>query len=549
MENAEKQQQTLEERLAPWLDQGEYVIILVLVLMAWTAGFVDLISRTSAEGAAIFGLYSLPYFALIMAYSAGFVVWGWLIATPRGLARLKSAIAFIQRRGWLFGLSLLGFAILVWSMVQFRSAWVQLPLLQVVLLLLTALYVITILVAQPIPGEKMQLWRKVVLGVLVGLVAVEVLLQVGAAAGVSPVQNLSGITVPYGRVYQNQQGYGNGITNQFGWYYPDFRLEPGSRRIILNGDDFIQALQVLPAQHMGVTLEALIAEDQADERPTEVLATGLPGYGPGLYLDVRLYPYLWSTAEPDEIVVFFHLANDFQAASEPTNAIPFYTLSDDGAIVLDDPSMTLRHDLEHVVILGYDPVNPFRTVSSNSLTFNAVDQLVRSTFGIASEVPQVAANLDERSDDALFGAASFMFDPSAGERADTAFAIAAGLLSAYEDRLRDEGVALRLVTIPFFPEPFFATYTGADWGLAVEQYDLLLPERRLAAFAAENDIPFLGMGAYMQNTDTTVETIQTLYFNAGTGYFTPEGHEFYARALHTCFYTPSADAVCEGTAE
>ena len=35
-------QKSLEEHLQPWIDQGEYIIGLTLILMAWAAGWIDL---------------------------------------------------------------------------------------------------------------------------------------------------------------------------------------------------------------------------------------------------------------------------------------------------------------------------------------------------------------------------------------------------------------------------------------------------------------------------------------------------------------------------
>ena len=44
------------------------------------------------------------------------------------------------------------------------------------------------------------------------------------------VDNVSGITVPYGRIYQQSEGFGDGMTNGYGYYYPGLRRGEGRRR-------------------------------------------------------------------------------------------------------------------------------------------------------------------------------------------------------------------------------------------------------------------------------------------------------------------------------
>jgi hypothetical protein len=108
----------------------------------------------------------------------------------------------------------------------------------------------------------------------------------------------------------------------------------------------------------------------------------------------------------------------------------------------------------------------------------------------------------------------------------------------------DKGIAFHLVTIPVFTEAF---YVQAEWNTQFGTADLLLPERKLREFAAENDIPFLGLGGYLAASDTSPEQVQALYFNNGRGHFTPAGHQWAAAAVYACFFAQTAtpDAGCD----
>lgn len=72
--------------------------------------------------------------------------------------------------------------------------------------------------------------------------------------------------------------------------------------------------------------------------------------------------------------------------------------------------------------------------------------------------------------------------------------------------------------------------------------DLFLPERELRAHAAEIEIPFLAMGEYMRASGLSTADIQALFMDEGRGYFTAEGHAFFAQAAYECFYEKSLDS-------
>lgn len=525
--------QSLEDRLRPWIDQGEYVIPLVIALMVWSAGWVDLLAYTSPANPIIFGRYAPGFFAVLVAYTLGFGVWFWLIGTLKGLQFLRQGIAFVQRRPWLYVLAWLGFGVIIWSMFSV-SYWTALPLLEVAVLVLMLLFTALVLLAKPTPDAPFQPWRKAALGLLAALLLFEATLQGLARFNLAPLENTSGIAAPYGRVYQTSEGAANATTNRYGWYYPDFRLQPGERRIILSGDTFVQALQVPLEAHMGQALERRLS---GDAQATEVLAQGQLGYGASMFLNPIMAPYIWEPLEPDEIVVFFHLANDFQLADKAADPRPRFVVGDDGKPVVLDEDFAYWHILAHEVIKGHDPVNPIRTALSHVLSLQWMMNLAedRLGFGRPSFVP-----FSFRSSEAEpFGPASYLFEPAPGAEAVQAYGLTAAQVRDFAREMSAQGVAVRLVTIPFFPQAALTAGGATGWSPTFAEYDSLAPERALESAAREAGVPFLGMGRYMQASGADADTIRSLFLNDGQGHLSEAGHAYFAEAIFNCFYSSS----------
>ena len=524
---------SLEERLAPKLDQGEYLLVLVLALMLWIAGFVDLFTHTS-KTQAVLGLYSWPFFIFLILYSLGFVFWGALIFPPNSITWFKRGINFIQTHtlvglAWFAGAAAVLFSMFMWD------RWLSYPLLEASMAILIMMMSAVILITRPFPEEPVHLWRKVVGVLIAGLILVEVSLQLLSFVRILPFPNYNGIFLNNGRVYQSEEGYTNTTVNQFGWYYPDFRQEPGSQTIVFTGDSLVQGLQTGKDQLFGVLLDQKLNQSQ-ETSETEVISMGLPGYGPGLYLNLPLYDFMIDPLEPSEVVVFFHLANDFQTVTSPGQEIPYLVVMDDGKIDVPQEDQILRHDIQHLIIRGYDPPNPVRTVTSHMFLYAPVERLIERISGNLSHVRSITLNFDNPRPDQPLGDASFMFSTQADPRAEAAWEVALGLLTEFQEHTAERGVTMRLVTIPHFPAEFFAADAPLGWDRQLGEYDLFLPEERLGAFAEERGLSFLGLGEYMQASGLSKEEVQELYLRDGTGHFSPEGHAFVSQALLDCFY-------------
>jgi hypothetical protein len=548
-----------------------FVLILVVVaLMVWAFGLVDLLSHTSKE-AAFFGQYSLPYLALMGVYSLGFVALGALLLRPALLQRLLDALQAIQARWWAALLTLgAGVLLLANAGLLYRFPGVQFSL--AVLLVLFLL----LLIFYDWRAVATQRWRWLAVGALGLAIAFEASLQGLAATGRMPATftYADGAFLPYGRVYQAQQGFASDRMNRYGWYYPEFRLAPGEQRIALVGDDYVQALQVAPTQTLGAALDGLIAAPT-----TEVIALGMPAFGPGQYLETVRHAL--ENYTPSEIVVFVNLGSDFQNEYRPDHQYMAYEHTPEGELALSQWSVTLRHDLAHLLLRSHEYLHILPTLEANYLTPAFLRGLwpQTATAAAAGSTPPPAqdaawreitppearaAVLPHDAERVTWQSAgnydrnywhirvlphtvrSFYLNPQAPE-AQAAVALTAELLAQMRDEAAAAGATLRVVSFPVFEAGFYAADTDARWAPDADGFAPLAAERLLADALAAADIPHLQLGEYLRSLGSSrsqdssrslddAEQIRSLYFADGTGYFTPAGHQFVADAVYRCFY-------------
>lgn len=532
MEHSTVEPSSIEERLQPWIDQGEYIILLTIIIMTWAGGWVDILAFESFDGV-IFGRYSVPIFAFLLVYSLGFVFWLWLIISLPALERMKQVISFFQRKPIFFLLLVIGMIAVIWSMLVI-DWWSTFSLLQINALVIMCIFCLLVLLAKPTPDEPFHLWRKVSVAILVILLLIEAVLQGMAYLKILPFDTLSGLNIPYGRVYQSEQGFANDQTNSNGWYYPDFRLEEGSYRIAINGDTYVAALQIPQEAHFAQSLEMMFNEGNTSSTPTEVMAQGQLGYGAEMYLSNLIYPSIWEPLELDEIVIVFNLANDFsldRGAIEPVvylsrGVVPYVDIEDFEAWHID----------AHITVEGHDAPNPVRTIYSNSLLMNAITLVLGGDLSRVQPLDTATSNVD-----APFGDASLLFNTQDNAGAEQIIDYVALELEVFNQYMADHDIEVRLVTLPYFPAEFYETYEGTNWDTLIGEYDLLLPDARLQAVAEANGIPFLSIGQLMQAENIAVEEIQSLFFNDGVGYLTESGHDYLAEAIFTHFYGATAN--------
>lgn len=531
---------TLEERI----EKPGYLLFLVLVLLLLIVGLVDLIDYVGEEPV-IFGLYSIRYFLLLVAYTIFTLFWASLLFRPNDDRLFRRVLDALQKRPWLaivaLALILAANVVLIRASVTIEGAVVTLPAFQIVVLVLSLLAAGLILFYKWDAGDRPQRWRKVILAIVGVVVAIELVMQLLAFLGVLRTDLTTTRSIdyysPYNRVYQTEEGFANGITNNYGRYAPEFELLPDSYRIAVVGDSFVEGLQVAKEEQFGHLMEQRLVANGTGEA-SEVLQVGYPDLGPGIYLSTWMTEVMNQELSPNEAIVFFDLGNDFQTVDEAGLGYPYYYFDEDGSLVLElKYEYRDFHEAEHYVYRGYKGFQPVLILKTNFLTARLLGNAFDNLLG-RDEVPMPA--YDGRTNFQIPRPIEAVFNEESG--AD-ALEIAAAQVGMARDLFAKDGVAVKWVTNPAFTPAFFEQDT---WNAMLGQSDLLLPERRLQEAAEQAGVPFLGLGAYMAAQGLAPSDVQALYFKDGLGHLTPAGHAFVAEAIYECFYaqTVPVEAGC-----
>lgn len=543
------------------------LLLVVIAFVFWGVGFLDLLGHTSAEPD-VFGLYSLPFFLLIILYGCTIAVWIVLFFNSNLLSRVVDGVRYIQNKTWLVVAVFAGLTIALWLIFEW-DRWARLPALQFAAFGLLVLAILVLLFTDWDEKNGQQFWRRVIAYPLIVLLAMEAALQIMAWFGVLPVgQTIGGNFYPYERIYYNGENPRNGFANRYGWNYPDFTLDDAGKRILIVGGSYVQSLQVQPEQQASVYLSELMNHGQSDRAmQTEVIPIGMPGFGlsPFLYEDTmtelpELLPF-------DEMVIFFHLGDDFQSPSESNTSLR-YTVSDTNTVAVDPEDARLRHDLTHYYLRGFMSFQLVGTIRSNYLTPRVIKSLlvgpggqtgpVESTADGEFNFPRVVGSVEDyyaitepghagiKTTDleVISNGNNFMF--MRGGSADTrdAVVVADGILATAQEIARARGITLRVVTIPMFPEAFYSSFEGDNWEPQIGEYDLFLPEQELMAVAQNHGIPILPMGQYMLEDGLSSGEIKVLYLTNDQASLTAEGQKYFAEAIYSCFYSADANNVC-----
>jgi hypothetical protein len=540
----------------------ERLLVVVIGFIFWSVGFIDLLGHTSATPV-ILGLYSIPLFGLIVLYGLSGITWVVLFVSPKILSKVVAGIEKIQSKTWLVLTILAILAVSLWVILEW-DRWASFPGLQVTAFFLVLLAAAVLIFTGWSRNVKNQGWRKLLAYPLFALLAVEIVIQAAAWAGVLPgTHTIGGNFVPYERVYYNAEGLRNGMANRYGWYYPDAAFNDDARKILIFGTSQAQALQVDPEQQVGAILSDMINQGKPnDDVETEVITIGLPGFGPGPYLYEAFMQEFIGEIKPDEIIVLFHLADDFQSET-PQDSDIAYTVTD-GVVDIRPESTGLRHDLSHFFLRGYYSFQFVETIRSHFLTPKVVSGLIANTWSNTAlatvadkefDMPRLKGSISDKyaitepshsgvtaiSLQILPGSNDFMFEKEGNVAADESISVAASLLKLGPKYEPIHGFNFRLVTIPKFPASFYSGFQSGSWEPDMGDYDLFLPEKALGEIAQNESITMLPMGQHMMEDELTVDEIRSLYYLDGLGHLTPAGHEYFAKAIYSCFFAPSED--------
>ena len=336
------------------------------------------------------------------------------------------------------------------------------------------------------------------------------------------------MAVPYGRILYNVEGLGNGMTNQDGWYAPPFRLAADSRRIVVIGDGLVEGLQVARSETLGAVLDGLLGPQ------VEVIALGASGFGPAQYYE--LAKHALTTYAPDELIIVLDNGDDYlnvlstRDPRRPQEHV-YYELDGSGYWNLVPDSYNALHFLTHFFENAQRPFykNAVRTARSYLL----LPKLVGTLGGDPLYAHRVARPEAELWNDPQFAVRGFAFDAAEPDAAE-AQQITEGLLGLVALLAENRGVTLRLVSVPAFPAE---ALNGPALLTDVAGLDLLLPERRMAAFAEAEGLDYLPLTHLLVAEGAAPTAVTPLFFNDGQGHLTAAGHAFLAATLQRCFYS------------
>jgi hypothetical protein len=461
-----------------------------------------------------------------------------------------------------------GLGIALWLIFEW-DRWARLPGLQFSAFGLVILSLSIFLLANWDEGVRQQPWRKIIVYPVIALLVVEVLVQLIARFGVLPgVERLGGHFYPYERIYYRGESVQDDFANRYGWYYFDTKLDTKKKHILIVGGSHVQALQVQPEQQFSAVLTSHINEGETEmSGKVDLIPIGMPGFGLSSFLFDDSMNEMPRIVNTDEIIVMFHLGDDFQSPVAADNAIS-YVLNETNEAEVDPQDARLRHDLTHYYLRGYMSFQIVGTVRSNYLTPKVIAGLLRGSGGEtrtgaapgegAFDFPRLVgrvsdyytitepghAGIKTTEFDVVSNGNNFMFAQSGNEDMREAVTIADSLLRNAQEIALAKGVKLRVVTIPMFPDAFYDSFDGSTWEPQVGGYDLLLPEQALVETAEKYGISILPMGQYMLEDGLTVDQIRALYFSNEEAALTPEGHAYFADAMYACFYSNSANGIC-----
>ena len=390
-------------------------------------------------------------------------------------------------------------------------------------------------------------WKKRLLFVVYLFVIIEIILQLSALAGILPGVNVS-LHVPYSRTIGTKEKFCSGNMNRYGWYYPNFKFKENSKRILLIGDSFIDALQVHPKDNVGVKLEELLNANANATPSTEVLSLGISGTGPAQYYHILRYGARYY--HPSEAIVFICLANDFRNVtyklhtSQPPENYIYYIIDQNNNLVLDPHSAPVLTSFQNILANNHLSIflNVPLIIVSNSMTYAVIRVLTkhfRTIFHMYRHSKVAQYDLTDELE--TLGWNSVLFRKKSCQEARESYAITTGLLKMCKQYADSQGIVFRIVTIPSFPRAFYTTYNSTNWSFEIGEYDFSLPDHSLIELAHNNQIPILSLGQYMYERKLPVDSIKSLYFYEGLGHFNQRGHQYLANLLFSSFYSPKGN--------
>jgi hypothetical protein len=325
--------------------------------------------------------------------------------------------------------------------------------------------------------------------------------------------------------------------NSDGMRGPDASLvaAPGTYRIALLGDSFIEAFEVPYRHTMGEVLERRLSALRGT--PVEVLNFGVGGYGTTQEL-LTLRHKVWKYA-PDLVLLAVTTGNDISDNYRPlkrSEYVPYHIYQGD-SLVLDTTFLSAP---------GYRSRATWTRRMLTVVQHSRLAQVVNRVRKVRRKGERQERNADARPEEEL-GLRDEVHLPPATPEWREAWRVTEGVLRLMRDECRARQTPFAIVTltrgIQVSPDPEkkarFLRKLGAE--------DLYYPERRLAALGEREGIPVLNLAPSMAASAEERQVYFHAYRNTpGIGHWNVEGHRAAAERIAAWLATGPAAAPRPG---
>jgi lysophospholipase L1-like esterase len=316
----------------------------------------------------------------------------------------------------------------------------------------------------------------------------------------------------------------------------------GTRRVMLLGDSFIEALQVPLERSITALLEERLRS--AGHR-VELVNLGLSGFGTARqYLMLRHYGLRY---QPDLVVLFF-VGNDISDNSRRLQGKPFVPYpvpGPDGRLARDDdgaprfsPFTDRTSALEPVAALLRRHSKAYRALREAADSAPSLNGLLYRAGLVTTPPEQV--NRPDRDNFGFYEIYRPTLTPAWAE----AWALTEDMLLATRDLAGRHGARFAVVLVPaaweVYPE-WWNDILRRVPAMREVPMDLTLPSARLGAFLAAHDIPYVSLLAEFR---ARAAQLPPLYI-AGDAHWTADGHrlaaDLVAGPIASLLTTPSLE--------
>ncbi len=303
--------------------------------------------------------------------------------------------------------------------------------------------------------------------------------------------------------------------NSYGWRGPEPALKapPGTYRIALIGDSYIEAFEVPYQQTAGEVIERRLSASRGT--PVEVLNFGEGGYGTTQeYLVLR--DVVWQFS-PDLVLLAVTTGNDISdnsRALKRVDYVPYYVFQGD-SLVLDTSFRESK---------GYRSRALWTRQLFTVVKHSRLAQLVNRVRHLSRKQERQQANEEGAPGEELGMRDEVQLPPTTPEWQE-AWKVTEAVIRLMRDDCRRNGTPFGMVTLTRGIQVTPLRDRKERFLRALGAGDLYYPERRLAEFGHREGIPVLNLAPAMA---TEAEERQ-VYFHAdrdslGIGHWSQEGH-------------------------